>query len=480
MFTKQASVSFFICLTATLFAYNLFAQSALQSIHYSGLYNTNQMDILVQSPQMGSIIHDIDGTAVNSPLSPWNGLSTWQTGSISLGDNHNLGFHSESPELGTTPMRWDGIADPPLAYYSPLSTDAVGDHLFTSAWLDITETKICYTQDRLYFAIKNNHTSFPVSSGLTYYAYMPVIVDPAALPEDDPIVFGLMYTVNVPGIMSPGLYKITGTGFSDLSRIGDITSSVSGQTLVLSCAIADLLADEDFASWYNPASPLFTVSSTSSKITLTSGSLQADISPGAKVSLSPIIASTVNNFVPQLSEPLFAYEPGETATLTASIIYSDADGNFPHTATISIDDREELPLIPEGDFNGDFVGGVRFSSGTVYLNSSFSHVHFNFSDGDVFVHYSWEPSALDDETNIPKPAFKLSPNPARNAIYLKELPSEKEIFTVYDIKGRKVLSQSKASSLHELEINIADLPAGVYLLRSSLNETLTRRFIKLN
>lgn len=480
MFIKHASFRLVICLIITLFAHCLFAQSTVQSIHYSGLYNTNQMDILVQSSQMGSIIHDADGTALSSPLSPWNGLSTWQTGSINLGGNHNLGFHSESPELGTTPMRWDGVADPPLAYYSPLSTDAVGDNLFTSAWLDITETKVCYTQDRLYFAIMNNHTSFPVSSGLTYFAYMPVIVDPAALPEDDPIVFGLMYTVNVPGIMSPGLYKITGTGFSDLSRIGDITSSVSGQTLVLSCALADLLADADFASWYNPASPLFTVSTTSSKITLTSGSLQADISPGAKVSITPIIASTANNFAPLLSEPLIAYEPGETATLNVSILYSDADGNFPHIASISIDGGEELPLSPEGDFDGDFFGGVRFSSGTVYLNNTFSHVRFRFSHGDAFVYYSYEPNAMDDETYIAQPAFSLAPNPAKEFVMLKNLQVKDEVFTVYDIRGRKVLSYTKASGKRELDLNISDLPAGIYLLKSSLNENITRRFVKLH
>ncbi|GAB1468099.1 hypothetical protein MASR2M64_08030 [Candidatus Cloacimonadota bacterium] len=336
------------------------------------------------------------------------------------------------------------------------------------------------SQDRLYFAMRNNHTSFPVSSGLTYFAYMPVVVDPASSPEENPIVFGLMYTVNVFGIISPGLYKITGTGLNDLVRIGNIESAVVEQNLILSCAKADLLADSDFMAWFDPDNPLVAVTTTTSKITITSGSLQSDLTEGANILLEQRTIPVINAYAPVLYEPLYSFEPGEQATLTASIKYSDLDGNFPRIASLSIDGGAELPLVPDTGFLGNFVHGERFTSASIPLQNTWSQIRFRFSDSDGFVYYTVNSSGTEDSILAPPVKFSLYPNPTTDRLQIKNLDSSIRELLIYNIRGQKVLSLAVKPEQKNLSSDVSSLNPGIYFIKSKGDLSPAVKFVILH
>ncbi|MDD2228578.1 MAG: T9SS type A sorting domain-containing protein [Candidatus Cloacimonetes bacterium] len=463
-----------LCITT-----NAWTQPSYTKVYASGLYNSNQIDILYNSAHNESLIYQFNGELATQVMTPWYTLNDWQTCTITMPANHNIGFYSTTPELSLTPLFWEGNGTPPLSYFTPLTSDPLGDHLFTSAWLDITDTKVCMSQDRLYFAMRNNHTSFPVSSGLTYFAYMPIIVNPASSPEQNPIVFGLMYTVNVMGIISPGLYKITGTGLSDLVRIGNIESAVVGQSLVLSCAKADLFADQDFMAWFTPNNPLIAVTTTTSKITITAGSLQADLTEGANMLLEQRTIPVDNSFPPVLSEPLYTFEPGEQATMTASIKYRDADGNFPRIASLSIDGGAEFPLVPDTGFFGNFVDGERFTSANLSLENTWSQISYRFSDGDGFVYYTLNSSGNEDNILAPATQFSLYPNPTTNKLQIKNLDSSIRELLVYNIRGQKVLSLTVKPDQKQLSYDVSSLNTGVYFIKSTALHSAAQRFVIL-
>ncbi|MEX0813250.1 MAG: T9SS type A sorting domain-containing protein [Chitinophagales bacterium] len=80
--------------------------------------------------------------------------------------------------------------------------------------------------------------------------------------------------------------------------------------------------------------------------------------------------------------------------------------------------------------------------------------------------YNIETSTEDKISDNPK--IKVYPNPARDFIYLRDLPYNKDVnVEVYNILGRKMLSESfnSGSSATEQRIDINDLQKGIYLVR---------------
>jgi hypothetical protein len=75
----------------------------------------------------------------------------------------------------------------------------------------------------------------------------------------------------------------------------------------------------------------------------------------------------------------------------------------------------------------------------------------------------------------------LSPNPATDVIQLQlSTPlTHNSILKVYDVSGKPVLTQSLTTSSQFININIEDLPAGIYImLIQTSKESFQARFIK--
>jgi hypothetical protein len=377
------------------------------------------------------------------------------------------------------PIYWGESSVPPLAAFTPLDTDPIGDHLFTNSWLDITSSKVCFTQDRIFFAIKNNHTSFPVSSGLfTYFAYMAVLVNPASSPDENPIVFGLMYTVDVAGIMSPGLYKITGIGFNDLVRLGDIIYSIQDQTLILSCALSDLIADADFSSWYNPSYPLIATTITTSRITLASGTQQADLSAGAKLLLLPHHAQHQNLHTPVLSNAGYSVSTTPFYEFQVQIDFWDADGTFPDLAEVTIDDFGSFPLTLYLSEELSFATGARYKATIGDYFGDWDELIFTFSDGEGDVQYSLlNPVQVDDLVSNAIQSLQIYPNPFNQYIEVKSHSEKPTLICIYNLKGQNVMGFWTVRGEKTMKLDLSPLQSGIYFVQAGGHRL--KRIVKL-
>ena len=122
--------------------------------------------------------------------------------------------------LDLMPVRIANGVLPEPADLTRLAADAAGDALFGYVNLDLVDCRVSFSNDRFYAALQNAGGGFPVNQGLTFFGYLLGIADPAQADPDT--VWGLMHTYQQAGVISPGLYRITGTGFGDLTKIGEI------------------------------------------------------------------------------------------------------------------------------------------------------------------------------------------------------------------------------------------------------------------
>lgn len=440
--------------------------SAIQD--FSRLYSFDdpfEIGFIAPSEGAGSYYYLEDGSIQQSALESWQ--TGWKQGNIT--QPGYIGFRSLDDAL-MSPV-WADI-QPPLAAFTSLFEDPEGDHLFTNPVLDILSMKIAATNERLYFAMQVAGNAYPVSSGFTYFAYMPVIVDPSADPEGNPIVYGLMYTVELGGLISPGLYKVTGIGFDGLTRLGNVQHSIEDHTLILSCTLADLLADADFSSWFDPQYPLFTTTATTSRINLVNGIQQADVTAGIKVLYKPQYLDGSNLHAPILSNAFMEIGDGPYKII-GLIDYQDQDHNVPRLARVRIDDLKSYPLMPIGEL--DFSQAVTYKSEELEFLGSWDKMTFEFSDGEGSVEYSLpNPVSNSDEILLPAAAISMHPNPVRSSLYLKSQSPQQQL-KIYNLRGQ--LMREIALAKGETQLDLSSLPSGIYFLQGK--GVQSRRFVKL-
>lgn len=252
----------------------------------SALLPDQTVTIRVENPPVAGATHSIlyaQGGVQEAPLAAVaDGPGTFEArvpGPVS--GQRGYGFRLARPgALDVLPVPLAGGATPVLSDLTRLATDAIGDETSGRAHLDLTDCRIASNGTRLYAALSNVSGGFPVSSGLTFFSYLLGIKDPAVADPDT--LFAMIHTVSAAGIIAPGLYQINGTGISDLVKIGEITATVlTGQnTLLLSCALADLEANPVFRRWYDPADPRVDAAAFSQRITLLGGAQETDRTPG--------------------------------------------------------------------------------------------------------------------------------------------------------------------------------------------------------
>jgi hypothetical protein len=285
---------------------------------------------------------------------------------------------TQGADLAFAPVRiGDGVTPGP-GDLTRVAEDALGDNLYpTYVNLDLVDCHVSFSGERLYASLTNAGGGFPVSSGLTFFGYLLGVANPAQTDPDT--VFALMQTYNQPGIIEPGLYKITGTGMSNLHKIGEVVTQAypTLNILMISCDLADLMADPYFMSWYDPADPAIGVAGFSQRITLLGGASEADRTPGGDCYLREFPVAPETNEVPQLSGFDLV---GAGAGAQAEIIYSDANGNCPVLAEIVFDDTLAFAMYPQSLDYGSAVA-YRTAAGIAPLaDDSWTHAVVRFSD----------------------------------------------------------------------------------------------------
>jgi hypothetical protein len=392
-------------------------------------------------------------------------------------------------DLDFMPIRIEDGVVPAPEDLTQVAADAAGDEAFGYDNLDLVDCRVSFSGTELFAALENVGGGYPVIDGLTFFGYLLGIADPAQADPDT--VFALMYTFDQPGIITPGLYKITGTGFGDLEQIGDVTVQEfpATNTLWLSCQLGDLLSDPDFTAWYDPADPVIGVAGFTQKITLLGGPQEADRTPGGRCYLREFAIEPGANQLPELSNPLFQ---GEGATATGQIDYSDPDGHCPILAEVVFDDVDTFPLYPMSTDYGSPVT-YRTDAGIEPLaNGTWIEALFRFSDNESDVVDYWVPATGIEEGTIDggaRLALTTSPNPAgpNTAIQLTMPAAGDATVAVYDVRGALVATLSSGrlgAGRHELawdgesDAGLA-VGSGVYFVRAAAAGTNVARKLVL-
>jgi hypothetical protein len=396
----------------------------------------------------------------------------------------------QDAELDFMPVRIAAGAAPVPDDLTRVAVDAIGDELFGYTNLDLTDCRMSFSDDRLYAALRNAGGGFPVNQGLTFFGYLLGIADPA---EADPdTVWGMMYTFEQAGIISPGLYRIEGTGLGNLVKIGDVDVQEfpATNTLMISCLLADLLADPYFSAWYDTADPAIGVAAFTQRITLLGGAAEADRSPGGRCYLREVVLSAVVNEQPQLANPEVV---GTGASAYARIEYTDANGNCPVISEIVFDGSETYPLHPTTlDYGAVVV--YRSADGLAPLaDGSWSTAVFRFSDNgaDTVESVISATGVLEPGGDMPGAlVISNAPNPFNASTTISfTLPRDMHVnICVYDANGARiatVLEGRLAAGRREVRWRArgaggAELGSGVYFIRIEADgAALTRKCVLL-
>ncbi len=257
----------------------------------------------------------------------------------------------------------------PQHLLADLGADPIGDAENAAGnFLDITHCYASYSDTKLYFRLDNNGGGFPTSSGLTFFIYAVGILDPDA---SDSVAYTLLYA-NVPFLFSPGLYKLD-VADSSFTKIGDITTNISGNSLSMSCIIGDLAAQPGWSEWPPPSGFIGAAPATATQ-TL-SGLTANDMGKAALYLPESNLADFLFNQAPTLSDP--AVEISDSNVVSASVVFNDPDGHLAVVRTFHFGSEAYAMTACEKDY----VAGTLFELAIEIDSTAWYTYHFEFSDG---------------------------------------------------------------------------------------------------
>jgi len=316
------------------------AYDCWNDVRHSALLPGTNVNIRMENPAGAGVENFLlyaDGGIIEQAMTPIQDGPSTLSGTVPgpAAAVRYYGFRlTQGGELDLMPVRiGDGVSPAP-ADLTRFSTDPTGDALYGYVNLDLTECRVSFSGDRLYASLKNAGGGFPVNSGLTFFGYLLGIANPAQADPDT--VWGLMQTYTQAGIISPGLYRITGSGLGNLTKIGDVQVQEFPATkeLLISCRLSDLLADPYLAQWYDDADPALGVAAFTQRITLLGGAAEADRTGDGRCYLRELSISPVANQLPALSNGVTL---GVGSEAFAQIDYFDANGHSPVLSEVVFD-----------------------------------------------------------------------------------------------------------------------------------------------
>jgi hypothetical protein len=452
-------------------------------IRHSALLPGDSIAVRVESPSgpgvenyvlfAGSGIEEVPMFAIDDGPST---VSATIPGPVS--DVRRCGFRLfQDGELDLMPVRIASGATPVPSDLTLLEWDPVGDELYGYQNLDLVASHVSPSDTRLYGALTNAGGGFPTSQLLTFFGYVLAIADPAAADPDT--VFLLMYTIDQPGIINPGLYKATGPGTEDLVQLGDVETQEYPATnqLMISCSLSDLMADPYFMSWYDSSDPAIGLAAFTQRITLLGGVDQADESLGGVCSLRDFSAEPFVNQLPTLSNLTFE---GEGPTAFASIDYSDANGHCPVVSVISFDGGEPAPMYPQTLDYGVPVTYVTEAGIEPLASGSWTNAVARFSDNESDVVELTATNTGISEGGIGQAcdlALSIPRNPTGSPAsidYTMPAPGHLRV-DVFDLRGRVVrtlvnrvvAAESASLSWDGRDAAGSPVSSGIYFFRAS-------------
>lgn len=382
--STNLSGAILICIVVNgcLFAQSLpnpFASTHNSAAIDSAQFELNIPDVYADDPTMVHqvIFRDPEGSSWNEvTMNELYQACTLQTYSAGIELNTSSSFlewynRSENDTAVATqsPKNSDDAFPVPAYLQADLGADPVGDaEDAAGSYLDITHCYASYSDAKLYFRLDNNGGGFPTSAGFTWFIYSVGILDPDA---SDAVAYALVYA-NVPLLLSPGLYAISAAD-SSFTKISDIETSVSGNSLSMSCDIASLTAQPGWSDWPPPsgfigASP---VTATQSLTDLATN----DIGKYALYMPESNMADFLFNQAPVLSNG--TVEVSDSGMVFASVTYTDSDGHLAVVRDFHFGSEVYLMTACEKGY----TDGALFETSATVDSTGWHNYYFEFSDG---------------------------------------------------------------------------------------------------
>ena len=402
-----------------------------------------------------------------------------------FGQKMRYRLHYSIEEMGETiammhSAYWDSETFPPslnnLAY---IGTDATGDSVTVySPNLDLQETYMARSPDKLYFTLKNLSASYPVMNSFTSYnVYLCVIGNAASL--IDSVGYAMIYSFNIPGLVSNGLYKIgydSETQMPVFNRLGNIQSQVSGGALNLACNISDLTADPDFGVM---PEALMLVGLTM-KVDIDIANLEPQIGLGDYSTLAYIVFQDNYYQVSQNTLPVCTFNSYDAFTRLLQIDYWDAEADFPLVSEAILPDGTILQFLPT---TLDFSSPVTYALQLPVIEAD--SLIWRFSDnGFNLVQDVLHFVANEDSYTVPGQFSCAMPNPISGLpvnIRLKGLSNSPVNIEIYNLKGQKVEKlqyPNTGNSELNISLNRYQLCSGVYFMHiQNGRQSLKRKFM---
>lgn len=224
--------------------------------------------------------------------------NTYQTTFTAPNASFNYGLKKSYGAQPATivPLPHNSTSLPSLNLMTKVSDDVSGDQ--SAANGDVVADYVAFSNTKVFTAIQNRGGGFPTSGGLfgPYYSYMSIIGDPNTNPNDPNAIVWALHYVSVPAVFSSGLYKITGTGISDVTRIAGIQTTIDSgnNALIMGADLSYMYNDPDFQSWFDPNNPVIGVLTLVNRISLPATVTQLDNSLGGYVIPTPLSIDTAN------------------------------------------------------------------------------------------------------------------------------------------------------------------------------------------
>jgi hypothetical protein len=368
---------------------------------------------------------------------------------------------------------------PALANLGYISDDPVGDSVTVyHPSLDITGNWFGWSNNKLFTAMSNVSNTFPTFNSLTSYNLYFAGIANTATALLDSSVYAMLYTFNIPGVISPGLYKL-GINMADTTVVyqylGPIQSQVVGGKLMLACDIASLTADPSFGTW----PPLF------NSLGFMAGSMRIDIDLGT---MTPSFGIGDMSAIAQLIFEAYSYTPAVNNLPTISDVaeasnyvqftYFDADQDFPLTAQITYDGTQVMDFIPS---TPDFAQPVVM---TAYNPGNWASAIIDVSDNNIDIVYHVLGTSNQDEVLPSVPVCRVYPNPFNPRtgnlnIELSGIRTKATRAGIYNLKGQLVKELDVANLAWDgSNGNNHPVRDGIYLLKiSHNNQNLNRKLI---
>lgn len=388
-------------------------------------------------------------------------------------------FYMEESFAYLNPAYLESESFPPaLGQYALINTDASGDSIMIyHPTLDVTDSYFAATENKLFTAIANVSETFPTMNSVTSYnIYLCTLMNPESAMGDS-VMYAMVFSFNIPGVLSPGLYKI---GMDEnqspvFDRLGNIQSQVTGGKLHMACNISDLTSDPGFGAWPNAYNAL-AVSMLTMRInvdlaTFTPEFLLGDYSNPGVLDFTDYRYQVNQNSLPELYN--FFVSP-ENFFLRVAVMYQDEDGDFPLIAELELDNGDVYPMHTSAMDFSEPASYDTMVPETVVWETAVLRFSDNITD---LVNLEIYCTALENNTNIPMALACKMPNPISSGskvynINLSGLDKSPIQIDLYNLKGQK-LGNIHSSSNNNSEsvipwngtINSQRLSSGIYFMK---------------